>query len=85
MDKSKSPCIKQDAIPHSIRARIIVVLMKAITSAKALAICQNDRKPLLFEGFRGKSGEPVIRFELMTNGLQNRCSTTELNRHGLTQ
>ena len=24
--------------------------------------------------------EPVIRFELMTNGLQNRCSTTELNR-----
>jgi hypothetical protein len=25
--------------------------------------------------------EPVIRFELMTNGLQNRCSTTELNRH----
>jgi hypothetical protein len=27
-----------------------------------------------------KSREPVIRFELMTNGLQNRCSTTELNR-----
>jgi CheY-like chemotaxis protein len=27
-----------------------------------------------------KKSEPVIRFELMTNGLQNRCSTTELNR-----
>ncbi len=25
--------------------------------------------------------EPVIGFEPMTNGLQNRCSTTELNRH----
>jgi hypothetical protein len=25
---------------------------------------------------------PVERFELPTNGLQNRCSTTELNRLG---
>ena len=28
-----------------------------------------------------KQKEPVIGFEPMTNGLQNRCSTTELNRH----
>ncbi len=27
--------------------------------------------------------EPVIGFEPMTNGLQNRCSTTELNRRSL--
>src|SRR5438105_15346722 len=25
---------------------------------------------------------PAERFELPTNGLQNRCSTTELSRHG---
>ncbi len=26
---------------------------------------------------------PTERFELPTNGLQNRCSTTELSRHGV--
>jgi hypothetical protein len=26
-------------------------------------------------------GLPAERFELPTNGLQNRCSTTELSRH----
>jgi hypothetical protein len=26
-------------------------------------------------------GEPMVRLELTTSGLQNRCSTTELHRH----
>lgn len=32
-------------------------------------------------GFSWLHEEPMIRLELMTGGLQNRCSTTELHQH----
>ncbi len=31
-------------------------------------------------GFFVKKGEPMVRFELTTYGLRNRCSATELHR-----
>ena len=40
------------------------------------AACSRRRKSLIQKDLRV---EPVVGFELTTDGLQNRCSTTELN------
>src|SRR5476651_626605 len=48
---------------------------------RPLAKLGNRNKPLsiIFKSFTINEMEPVVGFEPTTDGLQNRCSTTELN------